>query len=1029
MFFIALTAYGTLSYFSLGRSLNPNVVFPVVVVSASYPGASPAEMERLVIKPIEDQMDGIENLDRLGATAQEGVAAVIVQFKIDTDINLAAIDVQRRVDIARTYMPPDLDPPTVDKSAGDQQAPVLTLALSSKTLSSTALSDLVHDKILPDILRIPNIQSVDTRGEVKREFHVYPIPDRLLATGETLPDIFYTLQQNNANLPGGRMDSPAAETTVSVHGEINSASDMLPIPLSAVIFAQKGLRIRDVANVEDGHVDQRLISRYNGAPAVILDLNRVITSDEIKSTDVARAKLKDLEKKYPQVIFSEVDAPAEYTKASLAGVVQSLSEGIILTAIVLMLFLHAWRNAIVVMVAIPSSLLATFIAMRLFGFTLDIVSLMGLSLTIGILVDDSIVVLENITRHRDMGEKPEDAAINGRAEIGGAAVAITLVDVVVFLPMAFLSGIVGKFMKEFGIVVVVATLFSLFVSFTLTPVLAARWSMLKRSTAAPRSLQWFQVGYDRVLAAYHGRWLPFALRHGIWTAVFCGALVLAAVSLPAVGLVQSEFVPSTQSGDIMITVSYPAGQPIGVTSKAVETFQERVMQVPGIAQTISTVGTKPAGWGSTLGGNYARMYAGLAHDRRRETNRAVDDIRKIADTIPGATITVASEGGNGGGDPIYYTVQGPDNVINAAAEKLANYIRTIPGTVNVQTGAESAAERLNINVDRQKTALLGVNPGDVATATRIAIGGAVATRVRTSSGLVDVRVQLPAEYRNNLQQIRNIQIRAGDGSLYRLADVASFSYDTVPTKIERLDKSRVVRVTAGMQPGVTTLGVVSDKIDKAVKSPGFFPPGVSLRTSGDSQFFEETMSSMGIAIITSALLIYALMVILYGSFWMPFIIMFTVPLAIIGALFGLAITHETLNLFSMIGIIMLFGLVAKNGILMVDYANTLRRRGLRYDEAILQAAHTRFRPIVMTTASMVFGMLPLALGLAEGAEFRISMGTVLIGGLLSSLVLTLFLVPVIYRWIVGWLERRKERREARKLGLPELTGVGLQLDR
>ena len=722
MFFIALAVFGTLSYFALGRSLNPNVVFPIVLVEATYPGASPADMERLVIKPIEDQMDGIENLDRMTATAQEGVAVVIVQFKIDTDINFAGIDVQRRVDNARTYMPTDLDPPIVDKSAGDQQAPILTLALSSKTLSPTALSDIVHDSVIPDILRIPNIQSIDERGEVKREFHVMPIPERLLATGETLPDVFYTLQQNNATVPGGRVDSPSSETTVSVHGEINHASDMLPIPVAATFFAQKGLRLQDVAKVEDGHVDQRFISRFNDNPTVLLDVNRIITSDEITSTKIARDKLKTIAKKYPEVNFTEVDAPAEYTMAALAGVVQSLGEGILLTAIVLMLFLHAWRNAIVVMVAIPSSLLATVVAMRIFGFTLDIISLMGLSLTIGILVDDSIVVLENITRHRDLGEKPEDAAISGRAEIGGAAVAITLVDVVVFLPMAFLSGIVGKYMKEFGIVVVVATLFSLFVSFTLTPVLAAKWSLLKRSTAPPKWLAWFQTGYDRVLRAYHERALPWALAHGKRTAAFCAALVVAAIALVPLGIVQSEFVPQTQDGELSMTFTYPIGTPIAKTVQAVSTFEQEVMKVPGIEKTISTVGYKPAGWGSTQGGNYARMHAMLFKNRRNETNRAAADVRKLAEAFPGAKITV----GGDNGDPIYYTVGGPDDKIDAAAEKLANFIREIPGTINVQTGSEAAAPRLNVNINTRKAAFLGLNPGDVATATRIAIGGAVA---------------------------------------------------------------------------------------------------------------------------------------------------------------------------------------------------------------------------------------------------------------------------------------------------------------
>jgi HAE1 family hydrophobic/amphiphilic exporter-1 len=1028
MFFIALAVFGALSYFSLGRSLNPNVVFPIVLVEATYPGASPAEMERLVIKPIEDQMDGIDNLDRVSATAQEGVAVIIVQFKIDTDINYAAIDVQRRVDNARTYMPTDLDPPIVDKSAGDQQAPILTLALSSKTLSPTTLSDVVHDQIVPDVLHIPNIQSVDEQGEVKREFHVFPIPEKLLATGETLPDVYYTLEQNNALVPGGRIDTPAQETTVSIHGEINRASDMLAIPLSATFYAQKGLRIQDVAKVEDGHVDQRSISHFNGQPTVILDLNRVVTTDEISTTKIARNQLKTIAKKYPQVTFTEVDAPAEYTMASLAGVLQSLGEGILLTAIVLLLFLHAWRNAIVVMVAIPSSLLATVIAMRVFGFTLDIVSLMGLSLTIGILVDDSIVVLENITRHRDMGEKPEDAAVSGRAEIGGAAVAITLVDVVVFLPMAFLSGIVGKFMKEFGVVVVVATLFSLFVSFTLTPVLAAKWSLLKRSTAPPRWLAWFQNGYDGALRAYHERLLPYALSHGKRTAAFCAALVIAAIALVPLGAVQSEFIPTTQDGELEMSFTYPIGTPIEKTARAVSRFEEEVMKVPGIEKTISTVGYKPAGWGTTQGGNYATLHAMLYKNRRKETNRAADDIRKLAVAFPGARITVGSDNG----DPIYYTIGGPEDEIDAAAEKLANYIRQIPGTINVQTGAEAAAPRMNITIDRRKAAYLGLNPGDVATATRIAVGGAVATRVRTPSGLVDVRVQLPPQYRN-LEQIKNIRVRAGDGSLYRVADVATFSYDKAPTKIERLDKQRVVRVTGGIEPGATTLGVVTQKIEQAIKTPGFFPRGIDLRSQGDSEFFQQTMSSMTIAMLTSFSLVYALMVVLYSSFWMPFIVMFSVPLAIIGALFGLAIAHETLNLFSMIGIIMLFGLVAKNGILLVDYANTLRRRGLKYDEAIMQAAHIRFRPIVMTTFSMVFGMLPLALGLAEGAEFRMSMGTVLIGGLLSSLVLTLFLVPVIYTWVVGRIDRSEQRRKARRLEeLPELTppaGVGFQLER
>ncbi|HEX3468827.1 MAG TPA: efflux RND transporter permease subunit, partial [Candidatus Elarobacter sp.] len=494
MFFIALAAFGTISYLQLGKNSQPNVNFPVVVVVASYPGASPAEMERLVIKPIEDQLDGIEHIDTLNATAQEGEAVVVAQFQLGTDLDFAAIDVQRRVDTARVYMPSDLDPPQVIKNGAE--APVLTYAVDSKTLTASALADVMNDRVISDIRHIPNVETVDLSGAAVREFDVDADPLRLMGAGATLYDVFNSININNSNLPGGRVDSPTVETTVSVHAEVNSAADIGLLPLTVLGGAQQTLRVRDVASVADTHQEQRLISHMNGAPGLILDINRTINSDEVGSTKIVRAQMAEIMKKYPQIEFHELFAPADYTQASLNGVNQSLLEGIFLTALVLMLFLHAWRNAVVVMVAIPSSLLATFITMHALGLTLDNVSLMGLSLIIGILVDDSIVVLENITRHRDMGQSPGDAALSGRTEIGGAAIAITLVDVVVFLPLAFLSGIVGMYLKEFGIVVTVATLFSLLVSFTLTPMLAAKWSVMRLSAVPPNFLVGFQTGFD-----------------------------------------------------------------------------------------------------------------------------------------------------------------------------------------------------------------------------------------------------------------------------------------------------------------------------------------------------------------------------------------------------------------------------------------------------------------------------------------------------------------------------------------------------
>jgi HAE1 family hydrophobic/amphiphilic exporter-1 len=1085
MFFIALAAFGTISYVQLGKNSQPNVNFPVVVVVASYPGASPAEMERLVIKPIEDQVDGIEHLDTLNATAQEGSAVVVVQFQLGTDLDFAAIDVQRRVDTARVYMPTDLDPPQVIKNGAE--APVLTYAIDSKTLTASALADMMNDRVISDIRHIPNVVTVSLNGAAVREFDVNADPLRLMGAGATLPDVFNSINVNNSNLPGGRVDKPTVETTVSVHADVNSAADIGDLPLTVLGGAQTTLRIRDVASVTDTHQEQRLISHMNGAPGLILEVNRTINSDEVGTTQIVRAQMAGIMKKYPQIEFHELFAPADYTQASLNGVLQSLFEGIFLTALVLMLFLHAWRNAAVVMVAIPSSLLATFITMHALGLTLDNVSLMGLSLIIGILVDDSIVVLENITRHRDMGQSPGDAAISGRTEIGSAAIAITLVDVVVFLPLAFLSGFVGQYMKEFGIVVTVATLFSLLVSFTLTPMLAAKWSVLKRSPVPPKFLVWFQTGFDQLNAWYKNRALPLAVRHrwmtfwmslllvvnaitliagkqvmiaiggvdaafavvsllwipvgmalrgrgvaGIRIAPHTGASVGGAIGCIAIGTcmvllaltdfnLRTEFVPDQKTGQIHGDVTFPVGTPLATTEATLVKIENTVMANISTVDTVRTyAGTKPDGWGSTDGGFVGTFNITLRKDHRRDQDAVVAKLREIIPpVVKGAEITITGRGGGGSGLPISFTLSGPGDVIQPAADKLATYIKSIPGTVNVQTGAQDSAPHLTVRIDPARAAVLGVSPGAAALVARTAVGGVVATKVRTWNGLVNVLLQYPVHDRSSIDEIERIPVRANDNSLVPLGRIASFTFDSAPTKIEHVDKQVIARVNGDIDRSKTTLGEVMGLVNARLQTPGFLPSGVTLGTEGDSKFFLEFLASMGFALITSIALIYCLMVILYGSFVTPFVIMFSIPVAIIGALLALALTHQTINLFSAIGLIMLFGLVAKNGILLVDYANTLRKRGLTYMEAIFTAGGTRLRPIVMTTAAMVFGMLPLATGNTEGGEIRQSMGIVLIGGLLSSLFLTLFLVPAMYvtanriaGWFADWRARRGERQVA-----------------
>jgi HAE1 family hydrophobic/amphiphilic exporter-1 len=1017
MFFIGLALYGVFSYANLGVNLFPNVAYPFVGVSASYPGASPSEMEKLVVKPIEDQLDGMENLDRLTATAQEGSAVVIARFKLDSDYNYETIDVQRRVDIARVYMPADLVPPTVFK-LGTATDPIIEEAVSSKKLSDAALSDLVTQKLVPELKTVPGVLDVQTAGDTAREIHVFPDQTRLLGANATLLDINNALAYNNANLPGGRMDSPTTETTVSVYADIEQPQDILQIPLqvlngSQTNLAQSSLRIGDVASVEDGHREQRLPSRYNSSPSILLNVERQVDADTVRTTDATRAKLQDLVKQFPDVHFTEIDASADYTRSSVNGVLQSLCEGIMLTAIVMLLFLHAWRNAAVVMIAIPSSLLATFIVMKLMGFTLDIISLMGLGLTIGILVDDSIVVLENISRHRGLGEGPMDAAYTGRTEIGGAAVAITLVDVVVFLPIAFLSGIVGKYMKEFGIVIVVATLFSLLVSFTLTPLLAARWSMKHHESGVPRWARWFQNGFDAVQHWYAGRALPWILGHRILIPILCLLLIVGSIALVPLGFISSEFVPASNTGALSGSLQYPIGQPLGVTVSAMSKLENGLLHIDGVESVLSTVGSKAVGFTDLTGGHLAQFTVILKKDRRRETPRVLAAARKLDYLVPGADYEIATEGGGGGGgDEIVFNLSGPDAELNTAAERLAALIKAQPGAVNVQTGAANEGPRLNIRIDPHRANLVGIAPADAATVARIAIGGTISTRVRLENGLTDVRLELPAARRSDIETIRALNVRAASGALVPLAEVADFTTTKAPTRIDRQARERILRVTADVDPNANVaLGTILDPVQKKLKDPGFLPDGVKAVASGDADLFNQTFSSMAIALATSFCLVYMLMVILYGSFVEPFVVMFSVPVALVGALAGLAVRHQTLHLFSLIAIVMLFGLVAKNGILLVDYANQQRRKfNLGVHEAILAAASTRFRPILMTTFAMIFGMLPLSLGLTEGAEERASMGTVLIGGLASSLILTLALVPVMYTYVMGAVEGSRRRR-------------------
>jgi HAE1 family hydrophobic/amphiphilic exporter-1 len=1040
MFFAAVVLFGIIGFLMMGQNINPNIQFPGVEIDAAYPGASPEEMERLVIRPIEDQLQNVRHVDQIFARSTEGAATISVQFKLGTDINAGANDVQQAVNQARGFQPPDLNPPEIIRADTGSQ-PIMTEAITSTSMSSVALSDLVQKEVVPKLRGIKGVGTLSVTGDFTREIHVNPDPARLAGAGATLLDVASALEAGNVSLPGGKLDQGNTEATVGVRADITDPAEFAQLPISlpgainvpganslpGVISVPGGavssLKVGDVATVVDTHADQTVISTLNQKDAIILNVSHDSDGDTATTTKLVRAALADLQTQNPKVHFQEIQADQDFLGQAIGGVGTNLLEGIVLTALVLLLFLHVWRSAIVVMVAIPTSIMATFFVMWMLGFSIDLLSLMGLSLTIGILVDDSIVVIENITRHREMGKRPDEAALIGRTEIGGAAIAITLVDVVVFAPIAFMGGIVGEFLREYGLVIVTATMFSLLVSFTLTPLLAAKWAVVRKPKESPIGfVRAFTAWFDKLRKGYHDRALPNALSHP-WV-VCVGSFVLVLLSLGLVAVIPTEFQPNTEYGQANASLQYPIGTSLGATQAGTDRIASVFMKDPRVKDVVETIG----GDGTYTSTIQIDLLPKYTHDE----HKIVDQLNKMGDMVPGALLT---SGGaqNGGGADMTYSLSGPIDALDAAAAKLADFIKRQPNTTGVNATSQMTGPRLEVRIDSERATMLGVSPLAAASTARAAIGGVIATKVRTDQGLVDTIVQFAPGVRNDVHNLETTPVRSNSGQLVPLADVASFNWVTEPPVLRRVDRERVVRVFANMQHNAP-IGPVDAAVQKALKDPNFLPPGVHVATEGQVQFFEDTITKIGIALGTSFVLIYMLLVVLYRNYLTPVVIMVSIPVALVGAFGILALLNglhtlfpdapafmgQTLNIFSMLGIVMLMGLVAKNGILLVDYANTLHeQRGLTLREAIIESASIRFRPIVMTTASMIAGMLPLGIGITEGAQFRQSMAMVIIGGLCSSLFLTLFLVPVVYTGLVGWTEKMHARAAQRRLALLE----------
>ncbi len=1010
---------GGYSWQSLVRQQFPNVDFPVVSVNVNYAGASPTQMRDSIVKPLEDQIAGAPNLSYLTSSIQEGQATVSATFDLTSDKNADLVALQDRVQAAQSQLPTDLKTPTVS-TFDPSQTTVVGLFASSKSLTPDGLAREISNSIVPELEQISGVSSVQTQGAVTPALVISANPDELAAHGATLGDIVTAVSTNNQRSPGGYATAGSKETSIDVRADIqdvrtvsnlliastnatpatSSSTNTSVASLSAWGVSAQLLHVGDVATVSSGYEPVRSYSTYDGLGGVTLSVIKSAGASEVQVANATLAELPALRKEFPAVAFDVTKVSATQTEQDINVVTHTLLEGIVLTSIVMVFFLGSWRNAVVVMLAIPTSLGITLGAMYLMGFTLDTISLMAMTLVIGILVDDSIVVLENIERHRAMGENAMTAALKGRLEIGLAAVVVTLVDVVVFVPIAFLPGQLGKILNEFGLTVAVATLTSLFTSFTITPTLAAHWSM--RSTwRAPGIIRRFEGGVERLRSWYAHRLLAWTLRHQTLTVAFAAIALVGAIALIPLGAIGFEFIPAIDSGEVTIQFTFPAGIAVATTRDRVAIVESYVLShTPDLQNENAISGGSQSQRAFVNEAPLGQITVQLNTNRKHTTDFYVAQYRRdIPKLVPQAKVAVIPATSSGGGvtQPISYVVSSRSNTDPTdAAVKIANALASVPGATNITSGASSLVPQVSVEFDRDAARALNVSIGTAATAVRAAFAADPATMYATSNGIYNVDVIYPIADRTNVDAIAAIAVRATNGSIVHVGDFAKLAYAPVAPLITRENRRTEIAVAANVAPGYAQSNVESAFMAKVAALHLSSDIVVAPSSGGTSQNLSQTIGGMAAALGIALVLVYLLMVALFNSYRSPAIILFAVPLAIIGALGALALTHETLNLFSLIGTVLLIGLVVKNGILLVEFANRSRDAGHSKLRAIVMAAETRFRPILMTTVAMIAGMLPLALALEAGAAERQSLGVVVIGGLSSSLLLTLVIVPIAY---------------------------------
>ncbi len=1003
---------GVVSFDGLSLDLLPDINFPMAVVFIDYPGAGPQEVETLITKPMESVLGTVSNIKSIQSSSAEGGATVMAEFVSGTDMDFAALDMREKMDMIKGALPEGAGAPMILKLDPDMM-PIIQMAITNDG-DLTSLKTFVDDNIVPRIERIEGVAAVDALGGREREVKVSIYPERLKGYGLSLMQVVQALRAENLNLPGGNVEDGNKRYILRTVGEFQSIAEIGEVQIA--LPAGGAIKLGDVAEVQDAFKDTSVVVATDGKDSIYLSMRKESTANSVQVARRVNAEIGRIESDYRDIEAKTIVDMSVFIQKTIDNVTKMAVMGGLLAIIVLFLFLRNFRTTLIIGVAIPISIIATFTLMYFNKLTLNMVSLGGLALGVGMLVDNSIVVLENIFRYRQDGYNRVDAAREGSGEISMAVVASTLTTVAVFVPVIFVKGITAEIFKEMALTVSFSLLASLVIALTLVPMLSSKYLRVTGNNETKRRIRFVSAALDKWNIAFerfdkgYRKVLAWALRRR--KIAILGLLALFIVSLLSMALIGAEFFPSMDQGYITVNVSLPRGTVLEETGGITQRIESMMKNVPEMDSVFVVLGS-----GGDLGGqantSSATIHGRLVDlkERNRDSFEIADILRKQVTDIAGAEINVSSMSMGGislGGAPVNIQIKGDDlDELYRISEDVKGLIQNVEGTRETASSLDDGKPEVRVMVDRRRADLYGLNASTVAATVQSSVGGQVATRYKVGGEEIDVKVALGKDSVIGLQDLGNIILSSPAGFQVPLEEVADIVIGEGPSSISRTDQVRGVSVSSGIF-GRDLNSVMRDIRTGINRYP--LPEGYTIEYGGENQEMIEAFMSLAKALALAVVLVYMIMASQFESLVYPFIIMFSVPFAITGALGGLVLTGRPLSVPSFLGIIMLTGIVVNNAIVLVDYINVLRSRGVNRDEAILKAGPVRLRPILMTTLTTVLGLLPMALGFGEGSEVQAPLATAVIGGLLFSTVLTLIIIPVMYTIVDDLIQKKRQGR-------------------